>query len=158
MQYFTGFITIKLLIQHHMESISQWFHDSIRPRVLISIERVLLCWTISLWWLHFQCPNCSYSKRVFFTCKSKLCNRCSKPAADKRATRLLSRLPICISYYHLTFTIPDKLRGFFKEFRHLWALNLLFQASKTTLLDFFRWPVFLNSLSHFCHPYLLSWL
>ena len=156
MQYFTWSISIKLIIKHHIEAISHRFHSAIRPRVFISIERIFLCWTISLWGLHFQCPDCSYSKRVFFTCKSKLCNRCSKPAADKRATRLLSRLPICISYYHLTFTIPDKLRHFFKEFRHLWSLNLLFQASKITLLEFFRWWVFLNSLNYFSNSYFLS--
>jgi hypothetical protein len=101
----------------------------------------------------FRCSSCSYFKFVFFTCKSKLCNRCSKPAADRRVFKLLSWLPICIWYYHITFTIPDTLRNFFLEFRHLKSLSLLFQAAQLTLLQFFSskydwWVPWIISVIH----------
>ncbi|MDR0649937.1 MAG: hypothetical protein LBG59_00580 [Candidatus Peribacteria bacterium] len=32
-------------------------------------------------------------KHIFFTCKSRFCNSCSKPQSDLRTNKLYSRLP-----------------------------------------------------------------
>lgn len=138
MEIITWKVRFKKLLHNHLDTIYTLKNIFIRPRVLKSITKVLACCTDALGFSTYSCPHYNYTKVVYFSCKSKLCNRCSKPATDKRLNRLLKRLPAYLNYYHITFTIPEELREFFLRFRHLWALSLLFTSVRITLLEFFR--------------------
>lgn len=69
------------------------------------------------------------------SCKSRFCNSCGKVMADhwtEKAFRYFPDTP----FYHIIFTVSDKLRSYFllkPELR-----NLLFQAAAETLLSWFK--------------------
>ncbi len=121
----------------------------IRPRVFDCVDKMLKCGTWELWFFTLHCPNCWHSKQIKMTCKCRLCPSCGKPLADKWLNNVYARLPQQLRYYHVTFTIPDKLRNFFLRYRNMWAINLLFNACHTTLLSFF--------MTKFkCKPWIIS--
>ena len=80
-------------------------------------------------------------KQIPFSCWTRFCFSCSKPASDKRTLKLLSNLPTNISYRHIFFTIPEELRRFFAINRRWYnneeALNILSAAANETIKAFF---------------------
>lgn len=69
-----------------------------------------------------------------FSCKSRFCNSCSKPASDKWLNNIVARRPKWLLYHHFTFTIPTTLRIFFKTYR--WALDILIQTAARSITYF----------------------
>jgi len=82
------------------------------------------------------CNSCHHNKHIAFTCKSRFCNSCSKPASDKRLNHLISRRPQWLHYHHFIFTIPKELRDFFK--RHRTTLKLMPHVASNAIQYFFR--------------------
>lgn len=117
----------------------KWFlfvkinHWKIRDVVHETVRRILSCWR-NLWLKSYICPKCKKKFTVFFTCKSRFCNSCSKPASDKRFNKLLSRIPRWIGYHHVVLTIPEELRIFFKNHRD--ALRILPRTAADSFLIF----------------------
>lgn len=115
----------------------------IRHNIFDVLNKVLACNTWALWYATLQCQSCGELKRINFTCWSRFCFSCSKPASDKRTYKLLSRLPQNISYRHIFFTIPEELRKFFAINRSgHWskedAINILSTAANEALYTFFQ--------------------
>lgn len=117
-------------MKEHDTSLSEW--------QISSIDKLLNCWSWWLWWKIYECDSCWEQKVVCFTCKSKICSKCSAPRANQRNSKLSSQLPNNLSYYHITLTIPDTLWNFFLKFRDDNPFYILFDAAKQTILDFFR--------------------
>ncbi len=138
MEVTTGNIHIKQLFCFHLEELYALFFPRIRPWVIKSIQKLFRCWSDRLGFLHYTCITCGFSKFVFFTCKSKICNSCSKPASDKWISKLLSRLPLYLNYFHITFTIPEQLRNIFLKYRDKWILKLLFKAAQQTINEYYQ--------------------
>lgn len=99
---------------------NQWL---IRENTFNNIEKILACGTQTLWFTSFRCDCCWETKHIPFTCKSRFCNSCSQPQSDLWMNKLISWWPSWLLYHHVTFTIPQELRIFFK--RHRNALKIL---------------------------------
>lgn len=135
MEIITWLIHIKFILESKRKEFLESHKWLIRETVIINIHKVLNCWS-NLGFISYKCEWCWEVKHVFFTCKSKFCNSCSKPQSDLRTDKLYSRLPRWISYNHLIFTIPFELRDFFK--RHRKALVLLPKTASDAIC-FFLW-------------------
>lgn len=104
-------------------------HLKIRDVVFSNVQRVLKCQTPELGYSMFECPNCGNYHMTFNTCKSRFCNTCGVKYAKARGEAVTSVLLDC-SHRHITFTIPDSLRIYFRRKRS--RLNYLFEAVNMT--------------------------
>ena len=108
---------------------SWWrFHEknkaTLRPAIVTSITKLLSCKNIIRGFREYRCPNpnCSHTKRVFFTCKCRACSSCGKKATEIWVQKQNQILPNT-SWQHITFTMPCELWDFFWYNRKL--LNLI---------------------------------
>jgi len=103
---------------------------NIRPVVFDNVERMMKCKTPDLGYSFYGCPNCDNFMIVYNTCKSRFCNSCGVKYAKQRAVHTSNVLMDC-SHRHITFTIPDSLRNYFRQDRS--RLSILFEAVNQTL-------------------------
>lgn len=83
---------------------------------------------------HFeQCTNCSYTTKVYDSCRNRHCPACQQKDKmkwlDKRMTELLP-----VGYYHLVFTIPHELNLLCLKNKKV-MYGILFKAASQTLLE-----------------------
>ena len=104
-------------------------HLDIRPVVLKSIDNILKCRTIDNGYFFYECKECDDYFMVLHTCKDRFCNSCGVKYAKERANSVNSILIDC-KHRHITFTIPDSLRHYFRRDRR--RLNILFEAVNQT--------------------------
>lgn len=89
-----------------------------RPSIISSVTKMLICKTETLGYNLFQCFGCGKQIMVYHTCKSRFCPSCGKKATDEWITTKLNALPAC-PWQHITFTMPDKFWLFFWYNREL---------------------------------------
>lgn len=102
----------------------------IRPVVFDNVSRMIKCKTPDLGYSFYACESCNNYMIVYNTCKSRFCNSCGVKYAKQRAVMTSNALMDC-PHRHITFTIPDTLRNYFRQDRL--RLNLLFEAVNQTL-------------------------
>lgn len=93
----------------------------IREAIVENVCKVLSCGTEWLGFHEYSCPKCHITKKVFHTCKSRLCSSCGKKATEQWIEKNTNTLPN-IPYQHITFTLPQELREFFWVDRKLLTL------------------------------------
>jgi len=147
MEIITWNISIKQILEDHRTNFCKLFGKQIREYTFEVVSKVLLCWDPVSWFASYKCDCCNKIKHIPFSCKSRFCNSCGKPQSDLRTTKLMSRRPKHLKYYHLAFTIPEELRDFFK--RHRNALHMLQHTANESLLYFF-------AQKYKCIPWILS--
>lgn len=79
----------------------------------------------------FCCSNrdCTHTKKVAFSCKSRFCPTCGKKATDQWIATQQAVLPQT-AWQHITFTMPHELWALFKEdYRLLGQLSALAAAT-----------------------------
>lgn len=72
------------------------------------VEKMLQCGTPEQGYATYICLECGATKRVCFSCKSRVCSACGKVHADEWAKRLAARL-LKVVHRHMTFTVPEEL-------------------------------------------------
>ncbi len=84
----------------------------LREDIYLTIAKILSCKNIVRGFLKYECSNkqCTHSKRVFFTCKSKSCSSCGKKATEDWINKQIEILPEAI-WQHITFTMPGIFGG-----------------------------------------------
>lgn len=92
----------------------------IRTAITTNIVRWLSCGLTIRGYQEFCCsnPQCSHTKKVPFTCKSRACSSCGKKATEVWIHKQNNVLPQT-DWQHITFTMPDQLWPFFWTNRHL---------------------------------------
>ena len=136
METITWNISIKNILEDNRELFCKQNWLQTRDHCYQVVNQILQCNTKAMGFTSYKCEDCWDIKHVCFTCKSRFCNCCSKAQSDKRLTRLMTRWPPALKYYHLAFTIPEELRDFFK--RHRIALKLLPQIAAQNVQFFFQ--------------------
>jgi len=134
METITWNISIKKIFEDNRKFFVQENYELIRENSFKNIEKILNCNSQQLGFASFKCDTCSKVKHIPFTCKSRFCNSCSKPQSDIWMNNLISWRPSWLRYHHVTFTIPEELRIFFK--RHRSALKIL-PATASSSIQYF---------------------
>ena len=126
--------TIKEILADHWDDfLALGYH--LRPSITKNVIKVINCGDPSFGHFLYFCDHCHEFKYVPFRCKSRFCNTCGATYVDERAKSISFKLIKC-NHRHLVFTIPEELRIFFIRDRSL--LNLLFEASRQTILSWFH--------------------
>ena len=88
--------------------------NRIRAAIVICIIKLLSCKNTIRGYQTYACsnPDCSHTKRVPFTCKSRACSSCGKKATELWLQKQKNTLPQT-AWQHITFTMPSELWDFF---------------------------------------------
>jgi len=123
---------IKRILQDHFigfwEFHKEKFPESYRKDIEETIQKTIRCGSKSLGYIRYECLGCpSDSKPVFiyFSCKSRFCNKCGKKYTDDWSDKQ-QELVFNVSHRHMVFTIPEELRNvFFQDRKKLQELSQL---------------------------------
>lgn len=110
-----------------------------RETILDNIQRTLLCKTIYLGYDAFDCDSCDNWIMLFRHCHSRFCPSCGIKLQKILACKA-EVMCIDVKHRHMVFTIPSEYREYFRKERD--ALNLLFIASRNTLMKVFNKSLF----------------
>ena len=79
------------------------------------------------------CPKCGYATQSYNSCRNRNCPKCQS-GLRRRWIEARKREVLGIEYFHVVFTVPDKLNTVaLQNPRQIY--NLLFRASAATLLE-----------------------
>ena len=126
--------SIQLILHDHFDNLlndPEVCERGIRPEVLSNLKRARICGTPDAGYSTYACPNCKDSYHYqYHTCKSRFCSSCGVKYALARSKELLKTC-LGVPHRHVTFTIPQELRTFFRT--HYQYLSILSQAASDTL-------------------------
>ena len=127
---------IKDIFNDHWDDYKVKFaHRKRRPIIDKVVNKFIICKTFLLGYSVYKCNYCNHEKIVPNTCKTRFCSSCGNKYNEDRAISIFSKL-FNWRHRHIVFTIPEDLRGFFRNDRSL--LNLLFKASSITIKCWFK--------------------
>ncbi len=110
-----------------------------REAILDNVQKTLLCKTIYLGYDAFDCDNCDNWILLFRHCHSRFCPSCGIKLQKVLATKA-EVMCLDVKHRHMVFTIPKEYREYFRKDRD--ALNILFIASRNTLMKIFNKSLF----------------
>jgi hypothetical protein len=113
-------MSAKITIKQILLSKQNWWnfyiknHNKVRPSIVTNIVKLLSCRNVIRGHHEYMCSNknCSHTKRIPHTCKSKACSSCGKKATETWIEKQNLLLPDT-SWQHITFTMPSELWDFF---------------------------------------------
>jgi len=106
----------------------------LRDEVTKTLDEYLNCGILARGAARVYCDGCKHSLLVAFSCKRRgLCPSCGAKRAVKFAEHVYDQVIEDVPHRHTVFTIPKRLRVFFKYDRKL--LSLLFRAAWRALSE-----------------------
>lgn len=81
----------------------------------------------------YACPDCGEMRYSYHSCQNRHCPKCQQEAAEAWLARQ-QKLLLPVSYFMLTFTLPDGLRQLARSHQKL-IYNLLFRTSAAATQD-----------------------
>jgi hypothetical protein len=103
------------------------------------MRQITNCRTAVLGGHHQWCARCGFQRYQYHSCRNRHCPKCQTAAKEAwREARQLELLPV--PYFHNVFTLPHELNELMlaSESNQRVLLNLLFEATSATLLEFGR--------------------
>ena len=91
----------------------------LRSSITTEVEKMIDCKNLKKGYLFFECPNCDNFHIQGLSCHSRFCPSCGKKYRDARAIEV-SRKCLKVPHRHITWTISDKLRPYFRKYHELY--------------------------------------
>ena len=114
--------------EHQWETTFQHQFGALRDEVLKTFDEYLTCGILAHGAARVHCDTCKHSLLVAFSCKRwGVCPSCGAKRAVKFAEHIYENVLEDVPQRHIVFTIPKRLRVFFKYDRAL--LSILFKAA-----------------------------
>lgn len=115
-------------LQFQWEARFQHRYGCLRDEVLKTFDEYLNCGILSHGTARIYCDGCKHSLLIAFSCKRRgVCPSCGAKRAVKFAEHIYSEVIEDVPHRHTVFTIPNRLRVFFKYDRKL--NSILFRAA-----------------------------
>jgi hypothetical protein len=122
----------KVYPQRYQERYGYW-----RPVIRSSIDKFLKCGDLKEGFARVRCPDCKTEFFVAFSCRQRACcPSCDQKRALLLAHRLKNEVLADVPHRQWVFTIPKRLRVYFRYDRSL--LGKLCRAAYDTVCDVFR--------------------
>jgi len=115
-------------LQRVWEERFQFKYGVLRDEVLEALDEYLNCGLLCHGAARAYCDTCKHSILIAYSCKKRgICPSCSSKRAVMFAEHLYAKVLAKVAHRHIIFSIPKRLRAFFRYDR---ALNdILFQAA-----------------------------
>ncbi|MBN1599992.1 MAG: transposase zinc-binding domain-containing protein [Chitinispirillaceae bacterium] len=127
----------------------QWYW---RPIIRTSIDKFLKCGDLKEGFARVRCPDCHTEFFVAFSCRQRACcPSCDQKRALLLAHRLNSEVFAPVPHRQWVFTIPKRLRIFFRFDRSL--LGKLCRAAWETVRDLYALEVDGTHLRNTCNDW-----
>lgn len=119
-------------LEHHWEQLFEQEYGCLRHEVLDSLDAFLNCGIIAHGCARILCDTCNHSELLAFSCKKRaVCPSCDTKRALIFAEHLHQEILKDVPHRHVIFSIPKRLRPFFKFNRSL--CSILFGSAWKTL-------------------------
>ena len=109
---------VKDILKNHWEDFVSVYRNKLRPSIISNINKMLTCGSTVIGYNEYKCPNCSFSKKIAFTCKCRSCSSCGKKSIEMWLQKLMNVMPNTY-WQHIALTMPSELWDFFWLNRHL---------------------------------------
>ena len=96
-----------------------------------TLNLMALCRQGPLGYNHARCQDCRHQEWYASSCGNRHCPNCLGPRQAEWSEKVCGRLPDC-PHFHVVFTVPEELHGFF-EANYRIAADALFGAAAETL-------------------------
>jgi len=131
------------LVYHCRDDLERAWEDRFQPtygvlrdEVLTTFDEYMNCGILALGAARVYCDTCKHSILLAFSCKRRgVCPSCGAKRAVKFAEHVYAEVLDDVPHRHIVFTIPKRIRSFFKYDRKL--LSILFRAAREALKDVF---------------------
>ena len=127
-------LSVHQLLQQTAPAYRRRFDASMPARQRQVLQRLLRCRTPALGGRLFQCPDCRHFHYRYHSCHDRHCPQCGQSDADAWLQQQRQRLLLPVTYFLVTFTVPEELRAFLRSHPRI-GLNQLFAASARALQD-----------------------
>ncbi len=115
------------VIYHHRDELERRWDElflesygSLRREVLDALDRYLSCGILAHGCARARCENCNHSQLIAFSCKRRcLCPSCDTKRSLLFAEHLESTLLLPFPHRHVVWSIPKRLRVYFRYDRSL---------------------------------------
>ena len=107
------------------------YHNSYLKRTLSALQR---CRTLSLGGHVDKCDHCGHIRISYNSCRNRHCPKCQNTLRVEWIENRKQDL-IPVPYFHVVFTVPDKLNSLFMH-HPVVIYNLLFKAAWETIAQF----------------------
>jgi len=115
-------------LEHQWEERFQQKYGALRNEVLSALDSYLNCGLLEHGAARVYCDSCKHSLLIAFSCKKRgVCPSCSSKRAVKFAEHLFSEVLEDVPTRHVVFSIPKRLRPYFRYDRTL--SSILFKAA-----------------------------
>ena len=115
-------------LEYQWESRFQHQYGVLRDEVTKTFDEYLNCGILAHGAARVHCDGCKHSLLIAFSCKRRgVCPSCGAKRAVKFAEHIYNEVIEDVPHRHTVFTIPKRLRVFFKYDRAL--LSILFKAA-----------------------------
>ena len=122
----------EVLVRHGLAYLAR-FGALMPARQRDVLQTLLQCRTPALGGALHQCPQCGQRHFTYHSCNDRHCPQCGREEAEEwLAAQQALLLPV--PYFLVTFTVPEKLRGWLRSHPAL-SYELLFRASAQALQD-----------------------
>jgi hypothetical protein len=136
-------VSLAEVLRRHWPVYEAAHGERILPSHRAAVRAVLSCRTPERGGQLYGCGPCGEQRRVYHSCHHRACPRCGEPETvqwrEAQRTRLLP-----VTYYLVTFTIPEELRLLFRSDQKR-AYTLLFREAAATLMDLGANPKWLGA-------------
>ena len=103
----------------------------LREEEYSTLNLMALCRQGPLGYNHARCQDCRHQEWYASSCGNRHCPNCLGPRQAEWSQKVCERLPDC-PHFHVVFTVPEELHGFF-EANYRLAADALFGAAAETL-------------------------
>ncbi len=129
------------LVYHSRDDLERAWEERFQPtygvlraEVLATFDEYMNCGILAHGAARVYCDECKHSMLLAFSCKRRgVCPSCGAKRAVKFAEHLYAAVLEDVPHRHIVFTIPKRIRIFFKYNRRL--LSILFEAAREALKD-----------------------
>lgn len=115
---------IKRILKDHFDGFwkmnEEAFPAQYRQDIIETVQKSLRCGTKDMGHIRYECLGCPGDSKpvfVYFSCKSRFCNKCGKKYTDDWSDKQ-QELVFDVPHRHMVFTIPEELRKVFFQDRY----------------------------------------
>jgi Putative transposase/Transposase zinc-binding domain len=136
-------VEIADIFRLHGQEYRSQFRDRMPPSHLRAMADIEHCRTEELGGQLYFCDQCKERHYSYHSCKNRHCPKCQNDQANKWLENQKNLL-LPVSYFMVTFTMPEELRSPARSHQKL-IYNLLFRASSEALLELASDPRFVGA-------------
>ena len=126
-------VDLAQVLRQHWTQYEGQFGAQILPSHRRAVQCILNCRTQTLGGQVYHCANCAEERFVYHSCNHRACPRCGNADATEWVQRQKLKL-LPVTYYLITFTVPEELRQWMRSHQKL-GYSLLLKESAGTLQD-----------------------